>query len=493
MLNSPEIDYAIELDAVDLRATALRASVTNRSPVTWHRDSGIGELRVGYRLFDQRTGTVLVDGRADLPETVAPSECVGFDVIFTGFAPVSGYYRLEIDLLYEHRYWWGQVGGTPFSTRLVIPDQRAALSTGQAFGPDPEHPYRGLPSSAFWKSGVAEQSPETFNPVPHALFMIGPHDRVAAAGSCFAQHIATYLKRKGFGFLQIESADASAEPMPFSANYGNVYTALQLHQLLLRAFGILSPADIAWQRADGRYIDPFRPQLYPEGFADEAAVCTARDAHLLNVRRVFLESDILVFTLGLTEAWMNGKGGIALPLPPGAVANRAGFGPYIFKNFSVEDVVGHLDAFIADVRSINPELKMILTVSPVPLVATYEDHHVLLSNTVSKSILRVAADIIAREHDGIAYFPSFEIITSPVARGAYFADDLRSVTSTGVDRVMTIFAETYLGTGSMRVEPRRASRAPRPARKTEDVAANERGQLAGVLCDEQLLDGSMVR
>jgi hypothetical protein len=80
-----------------------------------------------------------------------------------------------------------------------------------------------------------------------------------------------------------------------------------------------------------------------------------------------------------------------------------------------------------------------LTVSPVPLAATYENRHVWLSTTYSKAALRVAADEAVRKFENVFYFPSYEIITSPAAGNRYYDDDLRSITELGVNHVMRVF------------------------------------------------------
>ena len=90
-------------------------------------------------------------------------------------------------------------------------------------------------------------------------------------------------------------------------------------------------------------------------------------------------------------------------------------------------------------RRVNSNARAIFTVSPVPLVATYEDRHVLVSTTYSKAALRVAADRVCRASDYAYYFPSYEIVASHASKGAYFADNLRSVTERGVDHVMRLF------------------------------------------------------
>nr|WP_256375899.1 GSCFA domain-containing protein [Caulobacter sp. S45] len=57
------------------------------------------------------------------------------------------------------------------------------------------------------------------------------------------------------------------------------------------------------------------------------------------------------------------------------------------------------------------------------------------------------------QETGVAYFPSYEVVTSPTARGAYFRDDLRSVTQTGVDHVMHLFFHHIAAEGAATPTP----------------------------------------
>jgi hypothetical protein len=357
------------------------------------------------------------------------------------------------------------------------------------------HPYKGLPKYSFWKSAVAEAGLDDFDPVIRAPFTIARTEPVAAAGSCFAQHIARYLLASGFNYLQTEPPKSPGEPV-FSARFGNIYTARQLRQLFLRAYGLYRPSDSAWLGKNGKYIDPFRPQMEPDGFATPEDVQAARLQHFTAVRRVFETCRIFIFTLGLTEAWL-APDGAALPVPPGAVAEEANAGPYTFHNFTVGEIVDEMTQFLRDLRDVNPQVRVILTVSPVPLIATYEDRHILLSNTYSKAALRVAAEELVRAHDFAAYFPSYEIITSPLSRSSYFEPDLRSVTETGVSRVMAIFSKHFL---DGRAEAGVAKPAPPPVQQVAPVTnqgAEEREldetmrrrfeEIQNILCDEELL------
>ena len=128
-------------------------------------------------------------------------------------------------------------------------------------------------------------------------------------------------------------------------------------------------------------------------------------------------------------------------------------------------------------------MRVILTVSPVPLVATYEDQHVLVANTFSKSILRVAAERVARTEEQVAYFPSYEIVTSPASGGCYFGDDARSVTEAGVAHVMRVFQRHYMAESAQQpAVDRSAPPCPRPD------WFPDRERVAGIVCDELLLD-----
>jgi len=130
-------------------------------------------------------------------------------------------------------------------------------------------------------------------------------------------------------------------------------------------------------------------------------------------------------------------------------------------------------------------VRVILTVSPVPLIATAEDKHVLVSNTYSKSALRVVADEVSRARDDVAYFPSYEIITGPPTASRYYAADLRSVLDVGVAHVMSIFSKHFLNQDAV-PHKKPASEPPRAvAAERLRLAALEFEAVSNVVCDEE--------
>ena len=351
------------------------------------------------------------------------------------------------------------------------------------------HPYSGAAPHRLWRKAVSAPGDAT-DPVADFPFRLRPQDKVVAAGSCFAQHVSRRLQAGGFTFLVTETAHpilpaevASAFNYGrYSARYGNIYTARQLLQLIRRAYGRFQPEEDGWQAPDGAWFDPFRPQIQPGGFPTAEEYRLDRAQHFAAVRRAFEEMDAFVFTLGLTESWEAAADGAAFPVCPGTAAGTFDSGRHVFRNHTVEEVTADLTAAVRELRAVNPGVKVILTVSPVPLVATAEDAHVLVATTLSKSVLRVAAGAVAVREPDVAYFPSYEIITGPQARGRYFAEDLRSVTEEGVDRVMALFFRHVTSGGEALEIP--ATAAPAAG----DAFLDGMRAAVDALCDEERLD-----
>ena len=346
------------------------------------------------------------------------------------------------------------------------------------------HPYQNLPADQYWSSGVAELAPGLLYPVRPVAHKLKPTDRVATLGSCFAQHIGKALQAAGFNFYQTESAPAwmaadfahTLNYGVYSARYGNVYTPRQAVQLFTRAFGQFTPMAQSWQLNDGTgyWVDPFRPTVQPGGFKSESALVEDRNTHLAAVRQLFMTADCLVLTLGLTEAWQDQRDGAIYPLAPGVAGGTFDAETHAFINFSVDDCMADLRLFQKLVALVNPQARIILTVSPVALAATFEPQHVWSATTYSKSVLRVAAETLAREAANVTYFPAYEIITSPLSGNAYLADDMRQVNALGVAHVMRAFFATYAP----------ADAQPTPA----DTLAHD----MGVICDESRLGNESV-
>lgn len=351
------------------------------------------------------------------------------------------------------------------------------------------HPYSQRPATSFWRRSVSGRPPHDIDPITSVPFTVAKSDRIATAGSCFAQHIARSLLAQGYCYHITEQQPLTAGATDegygtYTARFGNIYTLAQFKQIFQRAFGLFEPVDTHWRSRDGHYIDPFRPRIQAAGFASVDELVADRAAHLGAVRRMFETSEVLIFTLGLTEAWRSRIDGSVFPLAPGVVAAEVSEENYEFVNYDVLSIVADFKSLIGMVREINPGLRVIITVSPVALVATYEDRHVLVSTIASKAILRAACDVLVRDVDQISYFPSYEVITGPQARSVFFEEDLRGVTPEGVAHVMSLFRKHYMSASDL------AAKAL-PARLAGVPMFDERREaekIQGIICDEMALE-----
>lgn len=339
------------------------------------------------------------------------------------------------------------------------------------------NPYSDLGPDAFWRSAVAEKNPLQIQDLWTPKHRIDQSTRIVTAGSCFAQHISRAMMARGYRWLDCEPCP-SVVPQDIARDYtygvfsfrtGNIYTARMLKQWLQLAFGTGMVADEVWEQ-DGRFFDPLRPAIEPGGFASRDELMASRAATLAAIRKAVTETNVFVFTLGLTESWYNAETGLEYAMCPGTAAGRFDPERHKFRNHDVISVIKDVQDCLRLMRQNNGTLKILLTVSPVPLTATASGQHVLTATSGSKAILRAAAAHFTDRYRFVDYFPSYEIITHPAFRGMFYGPNARSVVPEGVDFVMTSFFRDQ-----QRVFPDKPGRkqAPPPQPATGDVRCEE--------------------
>ena len=356
-----------------------------------------------------------------------------------------------------------------------------------------KNPYSDLPDHCFW-SRSHRVAAAAVDPVVKGGFKLNKDMKIATAGSCFAQHIARHLRKSGFNYFIAEEAHPIIRADVaqafnygvFSARYGNLYTTRQLLQLVKRADGSFVPQEDVWQGEDGTCIDPYRPNIQPNGFSRVDDFRRDRVRHFAAVNRILDEADVFVFTLGLTEAWRAKADGAVFPLAPGVAGGQFDPKRHEFVNFGVDDIVSDFKEFAGIMRKRNPKVKIILTVSPVPLIATARaDQSVITATAYSKAVLRVAAEKLCSDIEDCFYFPSYEVITGNFNRGRYFGEDFREVKPAGVGHVMKLFMKHYTDMESAAGQPKPTREQPRKKEKSfvEDV-----GEALQVICDEEMIE-----
>lgn len=308
------------------------------------------------------------------------------------------------------------------------------------------NPYQNLADKHFWKLAVAVQDALSIRGLWDPKFDIKPPDKVVTYGSCFAQHIGNALKARKYNWLNTECAPAGMQKPSeslfnygiFSSRTGNIYTTSLLRQWTRWASGAGKIPEEVWRNGE-RFIDPFRPVVEPNGFRTLDELRRSQNHTVACFRRSIEEADFFVFTLGLTESWFHSKHGYEYPMCPGTIGGVFDPAQHTFVNQTFSQILEGMADSIQMMRKINPKIRFILTVSPVPLTATQSGKHVLTATMQSKSVLRAVAGQLADSRIRVDYFPSYEIISSPVFRGQFYESNLRSVTPAGVSFVMDSF------------------------------------------------------
>lgn len=340
-------------------------------------------------------------------------------------------------------------------------------------------PYNNRDEIFFWRSAVAsvKLGQQTFDKL-HGINLPIENPKISSAGSCFAQHVGRWLNKEGYLFNQskIETNQVS------SFAFGNIYTP----RCFLQWFDIIDEnqdldIECAVHIENNRYYDLLRPSIYPSGFNTKEDLVEARILAAKEMYQTLKDTDLFIFTLGLTESWKD-KNNIFYPSCPGVISGQFNAEDHQFHNFTYEEICADLKQLESRLTSINSNIKVILTVSPVPLTATITNKHILIANQHSKSLLRTAASFMCDNYENFEYFPSFELITASADGDFRFETNRRTVTPTGVAYVMGHFKTVLQNTNNMHSNSEQKIEFPDVKRKPADNDEVE--------CDEELIESA---
>jgi hypothetical protein len=338
-----------------------------------------------------------------------------------------------------------------------------------------ETPYSKKNEKSFWKTGVAAIHPvEQHYSSLHGSSPKKQTPRISSVGSCFAQHVGKWLIRSGYRFNQSQIETKQVSSFPF----GNIYTPRCFIQWLDLATSSCDKKITAGIfKENNKYFDLLRPTFREQGFDSMDELISSRYESSQEMLGTITETDLLVFTLGLTEAWKD-TSNIFYPSCPGVIAGEFNAQEYTFHNFTYEEIKKDIIEIRQKIMEINPEIQLLLTVSPVPLTATATDQHIMVASQYSKAVLRAVAGCMEATYQDILYFPSYEIITSPCHGDFRFSENLRTVTPQAVEYVMSHFKQMLDQT------------ANEPAPFSADIKPNTRlpASFDETVCEEEMIE-----
>ena len=279
------------------------------------------------------------------------------------------------------------------------------------------------PDGVFWPNRRRNPSDDLFDTLPMVAnrALVNQRTPVGSAGSCFAIEIAEELQRRGFHYVRTEDEsrkvaegvimtgyDPARVNARFCANWGLLFNTPSFRQLAERAFGeratprLLVPLDRGPSQPRV-YSDPFREGV---AFVSPEAYAADYERHLAACREALQACRVFVLTMGLNECWEY--------VPDGSVLSRNPRGgallPFIRPRvLTVDENVANVRRFVEIIRAHNPDFAVILSVSPVPLIATARarEHHVISANAHSKAVLRTATETLVDNPARCPLLPQF--------------------------------------------------------------------------------------
>jgi GSCFA family len=284
---------------------------------------------------------------------------------------------------------------------------------------------------------LAEQ-PITFEPRP----LIDKHSKVLALGSCFALRVKEWLLANGYAVLN----EGDLGPYEIRGRrefdpriYYNTHCIRYEFERVTGQF--VQAEDDIWEPFQNTlrvYQDPYRRMLAGETRELLWERIRQVDEHM---RRHILAADCVIITLGLTEVFFQQHNGRAICAAPG-YGGGGGIGCE-FRATEYPENFANIERVIEILREVNSKAQVILTVSPVPLAATWSGVDHAIANTESKSTLRAVAGAIVRRFDNVHYFHSYELVMH-ADRNTVFKEDGRHVLPEYVAGIMRDFESAFV-------------------------------------------------
>lgn len=254
------------------------------------------------------------------------------------------------------------------------------------------------------------RTPVEPSPLPRLLQYGKP---VITLGSCFADSIAARLQVCGF--------DVTGNPA------GVIYQPMAIHDCLVRSLngGVSEPDDFVEHQGI----------WYHYNFHSSVNAASRSELELKigalheQIRSVLQRADTIMVTYGTAWAFRrkeNSKLVANCHKQPGHTFHRE-----LLQADAMEKSFGQM---LGMLRKINPQVQLILTVSPVRHLAD-----TIEGNQLSKSLLRFVCHRLVTENSSVHYFPAYEIMMDDLRDYRFYARDMIHPSDVALDYIWDRF------------------------------------------------------
>lgn len=237
-----------------------------------------------------------------------------------------------------------------------------------------------------------------------------------SVGSCFAEHIGQRLALNGFK-IQYNL-------------FGNIFNPVSIEKNIRNAFLNQVDENLIVERGERFYHYDFHSRFCGNSPTD--LIQQLKQAQI-DFSTHFEKTDCLFITLG--TAWV-----YKLLEQDVVVANCHKISQNRFEKelLDLEGLKARFLGFLDDLKTLNPGLKIVLTVSPVRHIKNG-----LNGNNLSKSILLLMADYLRQKRAFIHYFPAYEMVIDDLRDYRFFNADMIHPNNQAADYVYDQFQRTF--------------------------------------------------
>ena len=119
---------------------------------------------------------------------------------------------------------------------------------------------------------------------------------------------------------------------------------------------------------------------------------------------------------------------------------------FVKRLLTVNEIVESYSELVKELKSINPNLQVVFTVSPVKHLRDG-----IVENNLSKSVLIQSVHELVNNHSNCNYFPVYELVTDDLRDYRFFEADMAHPNKQSVNYVFDKFAMTYFSEETQKI------------------------------------------
>lgn len=228
-------------------------------------------------------------------------------------------------------------------------------------------------------------------------FQLEFNQSIVTIGSCFSEVIGRFLTESKFSTL--------------SNPFGTVYNISSISELItgVIASEIKLNRGFFFERDGVVFHHLYHSSFYGKNKADlEKEILAAS----YTTKQILLSADLLIITLG--TSWVYELQGETV-----SNCHKRPQTDFTKRILELDEQTEILETLIRKLKTKNPKLKILLTVSPVRHIKDG-----IPENSYSKSLLKVLCEKTVNSLDGVYYFPSYEIMMDDLRDYRFYKEDL---------------------------------------------------------------------